>query len=80
MVHLNPLNPPNANALTREIEFSFAAIDKVKKNESAWNYLRGLVFKYNETVQPVLERILALIQTDAYHNNYFAVGLAADIW
>ncbi len=29
--------------LNREIEFSFCQIAKAPDNESAWNYLRGLV-------------------------------------
>jgi len=38
----------SANTLRREYEYAMTAIDKVKSNESAWNYLRGLWNKYKD--------------------------------
>lgn len=94
--------------LQQEVDYSFECIDKVKKNESAWNYLRGMTNKYPSVKEAVLDRYVRLccshfslkdasrflwynnvfnvhlrcsklIEQDAYHNNYLAVGLVADL-
>lgn len=77
---MNPSTIITPEILQREIDYTFSAIEKVKKNESAWNYLRGVALKYFDFTEGILVRIMALIETDAYYNNYLAVGLAADIW
>merc|ERR1712109_218863 len=33
----------SGNVLERELQFTLTAITKVSRNESAWNYLRGLI-------------------------------------
>jgi hypothetical protein len=76
---MNPNAPVTEDVIHREIDYTLQIIQKVKKNESPWNYLRGLAFKYDTARQTILVKCEELIRTDAYHNNSFAVGLTADL-
>lgn len=78
-MHTRPDQPVTEDILQREIAYSFACIEKVKKNESVWNYLRGMTNKYPSIRPAVTERCSELIAMDAYHNNYLAVGYVADL-
>lgn len=70
-----------------EVNFSFLAIDMVKRNESAWNYVRGLLKlyttgsqgkRYSGVLFAIYEKTHALVQSSA-QANYLAVALMAEL-
>jgi hypothetical protein len=42
--------------IEREVEYTYQSILKVKKNESSWNYLRGLVNYHPEIKDSVVKK------------------------
>lgn len=48
--------PLAADILQRELAFAFSAIDKVTKNESVWNYVRGLTKFHPACVDQVISK------------------------
>jgi hypothetical protein len=56
VIHDNKNQPPTVEIIQSELEYVFQSIMKVKKNESSWNYLRGLVNFHPEITEQVLAR------------------------
>lgn len=54
-MHSGP-EPVTPSILVREMEYTFNSILKVAKNESSWNYLRGLSRMHPETVDRIIEK------------------------
>jgi hypothetical protein len=54
-VHSGP-DPVTALVLQRELDYSFSSIDQVTRNESSWNYIRGLARTHPETTQRVIDK------------------------
>lgn len=74
-----PQTQPSIEVCEAEIAFSWGALQKVKNNESAWNYLRGWAMACPSLRQGILERCEGMIAgTEA--GNPLAVGLSADLW
>ena len=48
--------PLAAEVMQQELTFAFGAVDKVTKNESAWNYIRGLAKFHPECIPEVLRK------------------------
>lgn len=46
--------PVTEDAVEAEISYTLASIDRVKLNESAWNYLAGLRRKYRDSMPVVM--------------------------
>jgi protein farnesyltransferase/geranylgeranyltransferase type-1 subunit alpha len=42
--------------IERELSFVFTSLDKASKNESAWNYLRGLLRYYGPAYGGLVQR------------------------
>eukprot|EP01038_Epipyxis_sp_PR26KG_P008027 gene8027-10876_t len=62
----------------RELEFCFNSINKVKRNESAWNYLRGLSNFHPEIFESIIDRLNEFIVLYG-DENALALGLLADM-
>eukprot|EP01036_Dinobryon_divergens_P022186 gene22186-30426_t len=76
-VHKNTLTPLNEQVLFSEVDFTVATILKLRLNESAWNYLRGL-----QNYHPFLrEKIISIVQqqVDLDPSNPLALALLADM-
>lgn len=48
--------PPSDEIFQREVEFVFSSLSKVKNNESAWNYLNGILHTYPATLQLIFSK------------------------
>lgn len=58
MVHSGP-DPVTSLVLNRELDYAFASLDIVSKNESSWNYIRGLSRFHPECVERVTEKCVS---------------------
>jgi hypothetical protein len=76
VIHNGP-EPVTDQVLQRELDYVFTSFDKVKKNESSWNYLRGLVRYHPDIKQEVTEKVTVLVKDGL--NHYLALGLLADL-
>mmetsp|Transcript_23240 Transcript_23240/g.33286 ORF Transcript_23240/g.33286 Transcript_23240/m.33286 type:complete len:308 (-) Transcript_23240:83-1006(-) len=77
-IHKNTLEPINDEVLHREVNYTLEAINTLRLNESAWNYLRGLINEHilvKETVLPKLQEWVEGVDSD----NPLAVSLLADM-
>lgn len=54
-MHSGP-EPITPEVLAWEVAFTMACISKVKKNESSWNYLRGLARAHLELKASITEQ------------------------
>ena len=61
MVHNGP-TPFTVDVFTREVEYAFRHIATARDNESAWNYLRGLVLRSPSDVPGVAEKNSILLR------------------
>jgi len=70
---------PSPAVCEAEIAFAWNALQKVRNNESAWNYLRGWAMACPALQQSVRERCEELM-AGTEGGNALAVGLCADLW
>lgn len=64
--------------LNREMDFCFSSLDKLKQNESAWNYLRGLE-QYHPALKQPISRKCEEIVTTSDMPNVFALSFLSDL-
>ena len=73
----------DSDELAEEVSFVFDTIQKtgVKNNESAWNYLRGLVLEHPVIQAAVLVKLRTFLGEEEGCNsgNVYAIGLLADL-
>eukprot|EP00981_Chlorochromonas_danica_P012655 scaffold5245_cov183-Ochromonas_danica.AAC.6 len=77
VVHQGPEGVTPA-ILERELNYAVNSINLVKKNESSWNYLRGLARLHPELKEVVSQRVEELVNSTE-GENYLALGLLADL-
>eukprot|EP01031_Cornospumella_fuschlensis_P034765 gene34765-42099_t len=65
--------------LAREIDYVWQSIFTVKKNESSWNYLRGLIRFHPEIKKPMMEKIEEFLEEPSHHS-HLSLGLLADLY
>ncbi|CCI45421.1 unnamed protein product [Albugo candida] len=77
----------NVNISQREVEFAFEKLEKARRNESCWNYLRGLyefacrqhaVTLRSDIRQRLREKCLAILEQDA--ENIYSCALLVDLY
>jgi protein farnesyltransferase/geranylgeranyltransferase type-1 subunit alpha len=78
VLHQQPGQLPEG-VIRGEIGFAFTSLNKVKNNESAWNYLKGLANKYPEVRALIRGRCDEMVSTSE-GGNPFAVALLAELW
>lgn len=61
-----------------EIAFTWKALQTVKNNESAWNYLRGWAFSHSELQGRIRDLCDTMVATEG--GNPLAAALCADLW
>ncbi len=66
--------------LNNELEYVFKSINQVKLNESAWNYLRGLVNYHSEIVFKASSLLKAINSSGDYDGNHYYLSLLAHIY
>ena len=66
--------------LNNELEYVFKSINLVKLNESAWNYLRGLVNYHSEIVLKTSSLLKAINSSGDYDGNHYYLSLLAHIY
>lgn len=77
-VHHGPV-AVNADVLDRELCFVFDCINIISLNESAWNYLRGLMKFHPETKVEILRRCEIFYQSNLGQSNILVIALLGDI-
>lgn len=77
-MHERPEGATDA-VLQDELVYVYASLRSVKKNESAWNYLRGLANYHPELVSGIIAWCENFISTPETSSNYLALGLLADL-
>lgn len=73
-----PVTGPSAEICEEEISYAWNALHRVKNNESAWNYLRGLAIKHSflqKKVQQTCDKFIA----EGGGGNPLALSLLADL-
>lgn len=78
IIHDNKKQPPSHEIIQGELAYTFQSIENVKKNESSWNYLRGLVNFHPEVVDQVINWLTAMVDGTEMENP-FALALLADL-
>ena len=57
VIHYNNSSLPiPSDILQRELLFTYEMINKASKNESAWNYLRGLAKYHTELIHEIIKK------------------------
>ena len=78
-VHKRPA-PPTATELDTEMVFVLDALEKVRLNESAWSYLRGLAKAHPVELLARIYSTVAEFTRGVDSSNPFALGLMVDLW
>ena len=80
---LEPSTTTNENTikvLNSELEYVFKSINQVKYNESAWNYLRGLINTHSELIFTALPLLKGINVSGDYDENHYYLCLLAHIF
>lgn len=77
MIHNCPLIQISKEVLDIEVQYCFDALNKLKLNESAWNYARGLQDQHPEVKSDILIRTESLLREN--ETNIHALGLIGEI-
>ena len=54
----------SSSVLQQEMNYAFTALKTVSKNESAWNYLYGIIKFHPESIPTILDKLLEYDITD----------------
>ena len=65
----NPIHRPcttslSSSVLQQEMNYAFTSLQTVSKNESAWNYLYGIIRFHPESIPTILDKLLEYDITD----------------